>query len=173
MKWHWLTVLTLCLLPSAAMGTGPTPGAQHPDPEGRMVISPSDRCPVCAMLPSRFPRFAAAIQLTDGATYYFCSPGCMITAWLHPESYLGIPPSKRLRALASDYFTSRHTDAKDLWWVPGSDVVGPMGPAVVPLGNEEDVRAFRIRHGGWDPFTLEDLKIEQWEAIRSGRDPSP
>ena len=58
-------------------------------PGGEMQISPEDRCPVCAMLPSRYPRFAAAIVLSDGRTYYFCSPGCMVNAWLHPDIFLG------------------------------------------------------------------------------------
>lgn len=103
----------------------------------------------------------------------FLQPGMHDYRLAPSGSGSGDPPSKRLRALASDYFTSRHTDAGNLLWVPGSDVIGPMGPAVVPLGTEEDMRAFRRRHGGWVPFTLEDLTIEQWEAIRSGRDPSP
>lgn len=162
----WVTV-------SAALAGAPQLGARPLDPDGRMRISPSDRCPVCAMRPHRYPKFATAIQLTDHRTFYFCSSGCMITAWLHPDVYLGIDPDRLALAVVADYFSGEHVDARKRLWVSGSDVIGPMGPAVVPLGSPADVEAFRKRHGGARPFLLDTLTDDQWETIRSEGRPSP
>ncbi len=163
----WPTWLLLVVMGSAASAGGPRPGAEGLTPEGRMTIGPADRCPVCAMLPERHPQHAAAIRLKDGRTYYFCSAGCMISAWLEPGAYLGVPADALDRPVASDYFTGRHVDGRDLLWVAGSDVIGPMGPAVVALAARSDVEAFRRRHGGGEPFTLEGLTPESWHRIRS------
>lgn len=145
----------------------PQPGIHPLGPKGRMRISPSDRCPICAMLPIRYPKFAAAIQFQDRQTYYFCCAGCMITAWLHPEVYLNASRSRIDRAVVPGYFTGKPTDARDLLWVSGSDVFGPMGPALVPLNSLSEVRTFRKRHGGSEAFTLDELTDEKWKAIRS------
>ncbi|MFZ7125286.1 MAG: nitrous oxide reductase accessory protein NosL [Desulfobacterales bacterium] len=155
-----------------AFGGSPRAGDSPLSESGQMVIAESDRCPVCAMFPSKYPDFAAAIQLKNLRTYYFCCPGCMITAWLHPEAYLGAPSGERLRAVATHYFTGKHTDCRDLVWVAGSDVIGPMGPAVVPLRTREEIEAFRRRHGGSAVFTLDKLTDEQWQTFRKTR-PNP
>ena len=47
----------------------------------------------------------------------------------------------------------------------GSDVLGPMGPALVPLKNGDDVAAFRKRHGGKAVFRMKELDDERWEEI--------
>jgi YHS domain-containing protein len=45
-----------------------------------MHISSGDRCPVCAMQVSKHKKFAYAVQLMNGSTFYFCGTGCMIRA---------------------------------------------------------------------------------------------
>ena len=79
-----------CLVFIAAMQLTPSPAvhadtahrlepAQKPlDDDGNMLIGPLDRCPVCGMKVAKYPRFAAAIQLKNKTTYYFCSNRCML-----------------------------------------------------------------------------------------------
>jgi nitrous oxide reductase accessory protein NosL len=135
------------------------------DPQGRMQISASDRCPVCAMRVDRHPKFACAIQLKDQRTYYFCSAGCMIKSWLHPEIFLGKAAEQFKRAVCREYFSGQTLDAREVIWVAGSDVLGPMGPAVVPLADASHLAAFRRRHGGRTTFRLSELNDAKWEAI--------
>ena len=70
-----------------------------------MQISPGDRCPVCAMMVRKHKKFASAIQLEDGATYYFCGTGCMIRTWLHPEVFLAKEKSQLKKPVVRAYFT--------------------------------------------------------------------
>ena len=150
---------------SADSGRGPNPGAKPLDEKGRMHISPQDRCPVCAMKVDAHPKFSSAIQLADGTTFYFCGTGCMIRAWLHPEAYLHRPKAKLRRSVVQEYFGGRQMDGLSVIWVAGSDVVGPMGPAVVPLKDEADLTVFRTRHGGAAVFRLGDLDDQKWQEI--------
>jgi len=130
-----------------------------------MQVSSEDRCPVCGMRVIKHPRFACAIQLKDHTTYYFCGTGCMIRAWMHPEVFLGAEKSRLQRAVVQDYFTGAHVSALDVVWVAGSDVVGPMGPALVPLKSADDAAVFMRRHGGKTTFRLSDMNDTTWQQL--------
>jgi len=135
------------------------------DADGRMHFSAEDRCPVCAMRATTNPKFTSAIELRDGRTFYFCGTGCMIRSWLHPEVFLNVTKKDLRRAVVQDYFSGEHVDAMDVYWVAGSDVVGPMGPALVPLKSKGDLNAFQRRHGGTTIFRLADMTPEKWQDI--------
>jgi nitrous oxide reductase accessory protein NosL len=110
-------------------------------------------------------KFASAIELKDGRTFYFCGTGCMIRSWMHPEVYLRASAADLARAVTRDYFAGQPLDAGEAVFVAGSDVVGPMGPALVPLRSEEDVRTFTARHGGTTTFRLAQMDDARWEAV--------
>ena len=151
---------------------GPVPGREALGPEGAMHISAEDRCPVCAMLPSRYPRFAAAIELQDARTFYFCSPGCMLNAWQHPDIFLGVATAQLKRPVILEYLSGQPLDARLVFWVSGSDVVGPMGPALVPLKDTTHLEAFRRRHGAKHVFRLDELNDANWETLTGKQPPN-
>ena len=146
----------------ASDGKGPRAGIKPLDENGRMQISAEDRCPVCGMKVIRYPKFAAAVQLHRGATFYFCSTGCMIRSWMHPEIYLGASATELKQPVVKEYFSGRQVDGRRIIFVYGSDVVGPMGPAVVPVMNEDYLKVFKKRHGGKFQFFLDDMNDDQW-----------
>jgi copper chaperone NosL len=152
--------------------SGPLPGLQGIDVDGQLRVSESDRCPVCAMKVKDHPKFACAIELDDGRAFYFCATGCMIRAWLHPEAFLRVERSALRRSVVQDYFDGRHLDGLSVLWVAGSDVVGPMGPALVAVADERALEAFTQRHGGTSTFRLADLDDAKWESI-TGRKALP
>ncbi len=162
--WAGILIGTV-VMTAAAWGQSPRPAAKPLDHANRMHLSRTDRCPVCAMRPIKYPRFAAAVRLQDGTTYYFCSAGCMLKAWLRPDVFLGAGPAERDKAVAQDYFSGQPLDARDAYWVSGSDVIGPMGPALIPLHRSTHVDAFRRRHGGTHVFRLEDLDEDNWKTL--------
>jgi len=162
-----------CGITGPILAGGPVPGRLGLGAGGEMQISAEDRCPVCAMLPIRYPRFAAAIALSDGRTYYFCSPGCMVNAWLHPDIFLGSPTARLERPVVRAYLSGETVDAREVFLVSGSDVVGPMGPALVPLKDRVHLDAFRKRHGAQAVFRLDELTHDNWQTLTGKRPPSP
>jgi nitrous oxide reductase accessory protein NosL len=157
----WL-VLAAANANTASEGQGPAAGVKPLDENGRMQISAQDRCPVCGMKAIRYPKFAAAVQLRSSATFYFCSAGCMIRAWMHPEIYLGTPATELKRPVVKEYFSGRQVDGRSIIFVFGSDVVGPMGPALVPVMDENYLKVFKKRHGGKFQFLLNDMDDVRW-----------
>jgi nitrous oxide reductase accessory protein NosL len=146
-------------------GSGPLPG-QHPlDNNGQMHLGKQDRCPVCGMQVIKYPKFACAIQLKNKSTFYFCGTGCLLKTWLHPEAFLGKPSGDVFKIIVQEYFSGQQIDAREVVWVSGSDVIGPMGPAMVPLKNETYLKVFKKRHGGKDVFYLKDLNEITWQSM--------
>lgn len=143
-------------------GTHPRIGLKPLDENHQMQISPSDRCPVCGMRVIQYSKFNSAIQLKDTATYYFCSTGCLIRSWMHPEIYLGLARELLERPIVREYFSGRQMDARDMIFVYGSDVIGPMGPALVPVLDERHLKVFKRRHGGKTQVRLLDLNDARW-----------
>jgi nitrous oxide reductase accessory protein NosL len=152
-------------LPAFSGQGGPAPGMHPLDENRQMRISPGDRCPVCGMAVMKYEKFAAAVELKDRTTYYLCSAGCLIRAWLHPEIFIGHPRATLQTAVVREYFSGQTMDARTVVWVTGSDVIGPMGPALVPLRDNLSLQTFIRRHGGRDTFLLDDLTDERWFAI--------
>ncbi|RJQ58194.1 MAG: hypothetical protein C4530_11055 [Desulfobacteraceae bacterium] len=146
-------------------GSGPKPGTSPLDENGRMQIGRSDRCPVCGMRPINYPQFSCAIQLKDGTPYYFCAAGCMIRTWLHPEIYIHAEKENIQSVVVREYFKGEQVDALSVIWVAGSDIVGPMGPAPVPIKTEAEVAVFKDRHGGGLTFRLSEMSDDKWREI--------
>jgi copper chaperone NosL len=135
------------------------------DEQAGIQVGIDDRCPVCAMKAALYPKFACTMELVDGRKFSFCATGCMIRSWLHPEVYLKAEKSDIQHVWVQDYFTGQRIDGASAFWVAGSDVIGPMGPAFVPLRSEIDVQAFKRRHGGKTVFNLTEITDEKWMEI--------
>lgn len=164
----WLVVLLLTVGCGSAEAPSPVadPSQAALGEPAPAAVPATDRCPVCAMDPSKHPENAATIELDDGRTYHFCGTGCLLRTWLHPEVYLEVDRAHLKRAVVHEYFEGGELDAAAAVWVGGSDVVGPMGPALVPLASEEDAAVFRERHGGTHTFRLADLDDALWLEIK-------
>lgn len=141
-----------------------TAAVQGLDAAGHMHPGADDRCPVCAMT-THDKKMVSAIELAGDRTYYFCGTGCMMKSWLHPEVYLGAGDDPVQRVVTTEFFSGDHVDAATVVWVAGSDVVGPMGPMIVPLADEESALRFQERHGGKAVFRLPDLDDAMWETL--------
>ena len=165
----FLLAPTACRDSGSSSGAGPVPARQGLDTGGRMQISPQDRCPVCAMPVAEHERFSAAIAVTGGSAFYFCTPGCMLRAWLMPERYLNRTRSRLVQPVVRDYFTGDFIDGRRALWVSGSDVIGPMGPALIALGSDADLPVFRKRHGAGRVFRLSALRVDNWEEMTGKR----
>ena len=166
-----LTAAALILISGNAPAAegGPAPALKPLLADGPMTLSPSDRCPVCAMFPARRPHSAAAMTLKSGETFYFCGNGCLLRTWLRPTVYLGKPQAQIDRLVVLDYFSGQPIDGRSATWVAGSDVVGPMGPAIIALGDPGQLATFKNRHGGKTVFTFDQVDDALWKKI-NGRD---
>jgi len=163
----------LIVTAGAAEKRGPEPALHALTIDGAMPLSPSDRCPVCAMFPAKRPRSAAAMSMKNRDTFYFCGNGCLLRAWLRPMVYLGQKRGDIDRLVVLDYFSGLPIDARKAIWIAGSDVIGPMGPAIVALIDEGQLATFKKRHGGKIVFHFDEVDDDLWRQISKRELPDP
>jgi copper chaperone NosL len=146
---------------------GPPAAANAPGPDGSLRLDPGDHCPVCGMFPARRPECAGALQLHDGRTFYFCSNRCLLGAWRNPGTHLGVSADAIKRLIVLDYFNGTPIDGRSAWWIAGSDVIGPMGPALVTMSDRDHATVFQQRHGGSLLFQLDQVDAALWSKLVS------
>lgn len=132
---------------------------------------PKDLCPVCGMLVSKYPNWAATIVYKDGHAHHFDGAKDLFKFWFDPPKYAtGHSREQMARIAVMDYYSLQPIDAKTALYVIGSDVLGPMGHEFVPLASMADAEDFMKEHKGMRilrfdqvakdlPFKLDDGKF--------------
>jgi nitrous oxide reductase accessory protein NosL len=124
------------LAASAAVSAPPRPGA-------------ADRCPVCGMFVRDNPQWVAAAVWRDGTFFYFDGATDLFRLLLHPERYRKDARRGDIAgAFVTEYAATTFVPAREVLYVYGSDVLGPMGPDLVPIRGAEKAAAFLREHAG-------------------------
>ncbi len=132
--------LLAVLVPAVAAGAGAT---GFPDPASR------DLCPVCGMVVSKYPAWIATVVYKDGHAHHFDGAKDLFKYLFDVPRYAkGHLPRDIARIGVTEYYGLGRIDARQAWYVIGSDVTGPMGHELVPLASEADAREFLRDHGG-------------------------
>jgi len=140
--------LGLTLLSSAALAAPPT----APAPTAK------DKCPVCGMFVSKYPDWVATVTFNDSTSLFFDGAKDFFTYYHGIKKYT---PSKTPASIATitvnDYYTLKPVDARQAYFVVGSDVYGPMGKELVPFGKAPDAQAFLKDHKGKRVLRFNDI----------------
>jgi nitrous oxide reductase accessory protein NosL len=136
-------------------------GAQAPKP------GPKDRCPVCGMFVARYGPWIASVVWKDGTVAYFDGPKDLFRYYLNVGKYRkGARPEEIGGVFVTDYYSTQAIDARQAFFVAGSDVVGPMGYELVPMKDEASAKTFLADHKG-----SEILRFKDVSAARLEKDP--
>lgn len=130
-----------------------------------LVPGPKDRCPVCGMFVAPYPNWVAVIKFQDGSREFFDGPKDMFIFLFDLDRYR---PKSRLDEITgihvTEYYTTRLLDAKDVFFVIGSDVRGPMGSELVPIQGRENAETFKRDHGGTKIMRFNGEKLTELTA---------
>jgi len=133
---------------------------------GKKAIKPSqkDKCPVCGMFVAKYPNWTAWIIFKNGSYVFFDGPKDMLKYYLNVTGY---DPSRKssdiLSAYVTEYYSAESMPAEKMFFIKGSDIYGPMGDELIPVGTENRAKEFMKDHNGkkilrFNEITLEDLK---------------
>lgn len=148
-----LTAMLLCPSlseagPAGTAGPVPEPGEQ-------------ERCPVCRMYVSQAPHWLAAAVMRSGRTLYFDGPKDLFRFVFDGEKYLPGKTDLAVEALyVTDYYTLALVRADGVSFVIGSDVYGPMGYELVPIGGREQADVFLKDHKGKRILSFSEITPE-------------
>lgn len=114
------------------------------------------RCRNCGMRIDPTSQWRAELVAVDGTIIAFDTPRCALQSWRG-----GKTPAKSLRV--QDYYERRMHDGAEVRFVVGGDVVGPMGPDLVPV-EPALVSKFIQDHGADRALRLDEVTLEVLSA---------
>lgn len=135
--WTAIFIILFCSTPVFAASKG--------------AISPAatDKCPVCGMFVAKYPNWAAAAKTKDGKVIYYDGPKDMFSHYFNPAHYTpGKSQSDMTGHSVKDYYSLKVIDARNAYFVIGSEVYGPMGAELVPFVTQQDAASFMQDHKG-------------------------
>jgi len=106
---------------------------------------PADRCSNCGMKIDSKSAFRASLA-KDEKVRAFDSPRCALTA--------DRAEGGDLRVI--EFYSGAWVDASTVRFVKGSDVLGPMGPDLIPV-DAAKVEKFERDHGGSHAYALSEI----------------
>lgn len=116
-----------------------------------------ERCAACGMKLREDSPWRSEVQLGSASARHFDTPRCALEFYLHHRS-----ESPRVRV--QEYYRRTFEDASELRFVVGSDVLGPMGPDLVPVAPTR-AEGFVREHGGARVVGLGDVTLDLLEHL--------
>ncbi len=108
-----------------------------------------DACPVCGMLPARYPNWIATVLYDDGFAHHFDGAKDMFKYLLDRAKYAPDRVDQPIDTIAvTEYYDLRRINAREALYVTGSDVLGPMGHELIPLATQADATDYTRDHQG-------------------------
>ncbi len=137
---YMLALLFACMLLAQPAMSGPV---AVPKP------AQTDTCPVCGMFVSKYPNWVATVLYKDGHAHHFDGAKDMFKYLLDMPKWAPGHKAEDIQTIAvTEYYTLQKIDAKQAFYVIGSEVYGPMGHELVPLANMKDAKEFMQDHKG-------------------------
>jgi hypothetical protein len=115
------------------------------------------RCKNCGMKIDPQSSWRAELVGDDGSLTAFDTPRCALQSWRS-----GKTPAKSVRV--QDYYDRRTAEGSAVRFVVGGDVVGPMGPDLVPV-DPSRAGKFLQDHGAERALRLEEVTLEVIAAV--------
>jgi nitrous oxide reductase accessory protein NosL len=112
------------------------------------------------MFVAKDTQWVAAVVLKDGSRAFFDGPKDMFRYLFEIGKYAKGKSSADVSGVyVTEYYSGRLTAADELYFVVGSDVMGPMGRELVPVKGKTQAETFLKDHKG--------KKVRQYKEISS------
>lgn len=149
----------------------PQPAAESAKPVEVPAPGPRDTCPVCGMFVAKYPEWVATVVYRDGHADHFDGSKDMFKYLLDMSKWAHGRREKDIAAIAvTEYYGLKRVDARQAWYVVGSDVLGPMGHELVPLASEADAAQFMRDHGGRRVVRFAEVDAALVKRLEKSRD---
>lgn len=128
-----------------------------------------DRCPVCGMFVYKYPKWAAGFVFQSGARFFHCCPKCLVHNLHNVPKYQPGETRDSIRQIwVTEYYTTKPTDARDVFFVVGTNLVGPMGLDLIPVRGKIAAETLKKDYQGEFVVTLDEVTVEMLDKVRKG-----
>ena len=122
--------------------------------EDTINISKSDKCPICGMFVYKYPKWATQIFYAKGKHYSFDGVKDMMKYYFKNSEGIS-------KILVLDYYSQKTIDARDAYYVIGSDIYGPMGNELIAFKSKSSAKTFYIDHRGAKIVQFKDITQDE------------
>lgn len=120
-----------------------------------------DKCPVCGMFVTKYPDWTSLVLFKGGSHAFFDGAKDMFKYLLDLKRYNPAKKAEEIDLISvMDYYSISWINARNAWYVLGSDAFGPMGRELIPLGKESDAVEFMKDHKGKKIIRFRDVTPE-------------
>ena len=149
LKQNLQRVLMLCLLVFVTACSEEVKQEVNTDP---VTFNAGDECHVCGMLVMEWPGAKGqSINKQSGETFKFCSTADLFSWWLQPENKT-VQAQIYVHDMAQAHENNPNdeylVDAREAWYIIGSDQMGAMGPTLVSFAEEAPAQELATKSGG-------------------------
>ena len=121
----------------------------------------TDTCPVCGMFVSKYPAWLATVVYKDGHAHHFDGAKDLFKYLLDMPKWAPGHKAEDIEVIGvTEYYTMEMIDAKEAYYVIGSEVYGPMGHELIPLVSEEDAKEYMQDHKGVKIMRFDEVKYK-------------
>jgi copper chaperone NosL len=121
-------------------------------------LTGKEKCPVCGMFTRPYPKWLSQIVFKDGTYAVFDGAKCMFKYYFNTRKYNKDQTREDIdRMFCTEYYTTRSVNAIEVYFILGSDVLGPMGHELVPVRGETEAKGFMKDHGGTGMLSFEEI----------------
>lgn len=131
---------------------------------------PRDLCPVCGMVVSKYPAWIATVVYKDGHAHHFDGAKDLFKYLFEVPRYArGHRREDIARIGVTEYYGLTRIDARQAWYVIGSDVLGPMGHELIPFASRADAEEFLRDHKGRRILRFDEVSADLPARLDAGR----
>lgn len=121
----------------------------------QIIQVPQDaKCPVCGMYVIKYPKWVA-LASDNAHIHYFDGNKDFFKFILNPKQFFHTEKLDNL--FVTDYYTLEKIDAKNAFFVVGSNVLGPMGHELVSFKTKESAQNFFKEHFAKKIYTFDEI----------------
>lgn len=131
---------------------------------------PYDSCTVCGMFPARYPDWVATIKYQDGHAHHFDGAKDFFKHLLDMKKYAkGYRHEQIVGMGVTGYYATEMIDAREAFYVTGSDVLSPMGHDLIPHPDDYDAKEFIKDHKGKHILTFDQVTLPILQGLDDGK----
>lgn len=114
----------------------------------------------------KYPDWTAVVLYSNGAWVFFDGTKDMFKYLFNRSRYDPARQQSDIKAvLVKDYYRLLFIDARKACYVAGSDIYGPMGRELIPMGKREDAQEFLNDHKGKRILTYQEITPEVIKSL--------
>ncbi len=136
-NWLFFTILLILF----------TTGCSETVPRKAFAIEVHKECPLCGMIPARYPQFHCQMVLQNGDYVAFDSAAGLLTFLLFPDK-TGLSSGEVESVYFKDYVTETWIHSDQTYFVIGSEIMGPMGIEFLAVDSQEKAQSLMNQEKG-------------------------